>query len=110
MYCSAKAGLTVSATALLVKPFWATSALKPVAGAVVSPSRSATVLLYSMWVSRRTGASPGWDSSGEVVPPAPALPEDPTLPPAPGRPDAEDEATTDPTTASGAKHAQARQA
>src|SRR6187399_3167378 len=89
MYCSTRDGLTVSAAAAFVNPFWATSAVKLFAGAVVSPSRSATVLSYSMWVSRRTRAGVG--SSGRltgappaVVPAPPVLdPPDPVTAPGP---------------------------
>src|SRR5882724_8966816 len=80
-YCSASAGLTLSALALLVKPSCATSAVKFAAGALWSPSKSATVLSYSMWVRRRTGAKAGGASCGTTAPPpTPAVPAPPTLP------------------------------
>src|SRR5688572_15561105 len=55
-YFSARSGDTDSTAPLLEKPFDTSSGGKRSAGAVVSPNRSRTVLLYSTRVSRRSGA------------------------------------------------------
>ena len=57
MYCSTNSSLVVRAAAWLLKPCTSSSGGNPLAGAVVSPSRSRTVLLYSKRVRRRMGVS-----------------------------------------------------
>src|SRR6187401_1061229 len=59
MYFSASAAEVTRLAALLLKPSASSSSAKFCAGAVSSPSRSRTVLLYSKRVMRRTGALPG---------------------------------------------------
>src|SRR5215471_8618648 len=59
MYCSASAGETCSAVALLSKPSLNSSVGKVLAGPVVSPRRSRTVLLYSNRFSLRRKVGPG---------------------------------------------------
>ena len=68
-YFSASSGDTPSTAALLLKPPDTSSGGKRSAGAVRSPSRSRTVLLYSPRVSRRSG-----DANASRVVQAPAPP------------------------------------
>src|SRR5262249_12396156 len=68
-------GETESAEALLSKPSAFSSLGKASAGRVVSPSRSRTVLSYSVRVRRRIGAGPGFGTppphSGSELEPVP---------------------------------------
>src|SRR5215471_21619456 len=58
MYCSASSDEIDNVCALLSNPSTVSSFGKASAGLVVSPSRSRTVLLYSVRVRRRIGAGP----------------------------------------------------
>src|SRR5687767_12010623 len=68
-YASASSGETDCTVAVPTRP----SSGKPSAGRDLSPRRSATALLYSRWVIRRTGAGPTFtlEQSPGVAPPPP---------------------------------------